>query len=1034
MVSKEKNALLTGASIALSVFIFLSLVSVFVLVVGHSAVCNASFPKAVNLTGTSGALIAVMNITAQVGGNANFSDYWFMDTDGTTPLTSAIINKSDSTWAQFRVKTNNASYVYICFGNSSLERASNVRGLYTQAPDYLYTLDESAGTTITPAIGGSDWGITKANFVTSPIGLGNAYNTSLGTHILNKTADPTYSNFSLSYWLILYGAANGDQIGYMINEGGNGQGLLLELWNGNFNLTTKAGGSYQSGALGTYTNGALYHLTLAMDFSNKVMRAWINGTSVLNKTFTGAQTTTTNSFWLPRLYDPVAPNNLTIDEFTVWNTTVANTTTVLEAFYTRPISPSYANVSAYAGSTTITRLKNGEIVALDTPSMEILAISPTLSSFPCWANVVNDGGETNYSLGDKLNNTAFNFSLLSFLGAGWKNTTAICRTYDSPLTNTSDFSEWNNYETIIANAFYEAETYETKNASFGIIFYKTGTQNGTAVLEIDGTNYTANSVYAASPNATLYNSASVANVSVELPFIAANNTPINHKWYISKNPFGIVNSSSTYTQNLYFSAEPTAPYFSPLPAISGTNITAYTGVRLYYNGTVPRYLTITYNGTNYTGAYYGSNATYDLYQYNLTMPNLTSDNVTVTANSSLLLTSFGANYSRISGTTSLTAYRPGISLCGGIYSTYALNLTHYSEEAYTTPINATHAINISFLSGSYSGGYNATFSGSPYYQICVYPAIANFTINATSLYSNTGYSSRFYFIKNAAINNATNGNLSFYLLPEAYASNVTFTVQNNELENEAGLIVIFYRWFPGANLYLPVQQVETSGLGSDKASLRISDVYYRLVVKRGNTILLEREPWYGSLTPVLTYSEGSTSEYFSILGQITGRCSSSNVTGGSFGTITCLVTDSTGLSNNYYFDVWRIMPVYNTSVCSNSYTTPSAVFTCNLGNTTGKAYYWQLKAVINGNDYILETGNTMGAKTLPFGNTGPFITFFIVAILISMGGASISASLLYGLIGLVVSYSISLIGGNISAFIALAVVIVILIGRIGRGG
>lgn len=513
------------------------------------------------------------------------------------------------------------------------------------------------------------------------------------------------------------------------------------------------------------------------------------------------------------------------------------------------------------------------------------------------------------------------------------------------------------------------------------------------------------------------------------PYFNWNSTNISGGHYffrvVANNSYGL--TAFGESEDFYFLRWSPPTYTFNVSANSIQTISAFSGAP----STVIPYFNLVYDGTSKNNSFSfassgwtatnssrvpaptGFNDTYLFYWYG-----------TVQLTNGTNVTYQGLNWAQY-------VYKPILGNCTGPATLVALNLTHINEESLGTLVASTHEINLTYQSGAFSGGYNETLTGAEYYEICLYPSFASFTMNATSLYSASGYSTRFYFIRNAQVNNATNGNLTYYVLPSSLATNVTFVTQSNDGATPAGILVIFQRWFPGLNSYLSVQQIETSGLGTDKASLRSLDVYYKVIVIKDGTQVLVKEPWYGSGTVTFTYIESAAGAYWNKIGKLTGRCVTTNVTGGSFGSVNCTVSDITGLSNTYTFSVVQLFAVTNVSVCGpTTSTTPSVSFTCNLGNTTGNEYYYSLIAQSGSDRYDLDSGTVSGSRSLPFGGVGPFLAFFLVMFAFSFAGKSIPNAMAYGLIALVASWSMQLIGGPIGAYVSLGIVVFILLWRI----
>jgi hypothetical protein len=373
---------------------------------------------------------------------------------------------------------------------------------------------------------------------------------------------------------------------------------------------------------------------------------------------------------------------------------------------------------------------------------------------------------------------------------------------------------------------------------------------------------------------------------------------------------------------------------------------------------------------------------------------------------------------------SITSYAPILGVCSPTLSnTTVLNFTFYDEEALTMA-NATLQWNGSINSIGLDIGMNGTNSG---YSVpfCIYPSDATYTANLLFNYFNASSSTRQYYIVNANLPNTTN-NISLFLLPFPSTANITVRVIQNGQDIVS--VVQFQRYYVPTNTYRIVSMVKTAGDTSGSvAKLRPYDVWYRVVILVDGAAVATYDP-VRITTDSLTFdvTNGQIGRFWTTYGTVSGSCLFVN----SSNTISCSVTDSSGVSTQSEMVVKQKNALSETTICDQTSTTPGVTYLCHLGNSTDKTYSYLLTAVVSGDTMTLDSGTLTGEQSKPFSNTGLLLMGFIV-LGIAMAGAINPASMIFmAFLGVFISQFSGLAIVTNAALIGLAIVGGLLVYRV----
>jgi len=186
------------------------------------------------ITGLNTTYSALYNITYSANMNTDFSDLRFTDSAETKELNFTIVSKTDSTSALIRIDNENASSVYMYYGNSGAASASSGDDTYLQA-EAVILMDDGTADDITSnsndgTIVGADW--TASGYI------GGAYDfedsegnnrISLGTALIPTSSNADWTGCgwikaeswqSDQAWL-LQNAGGGGRLSFGVTNGGN---------------------------------------------------------------------------------------------------------------------------------------------------------------------------------------------------------------------------------------------------------------------------------------------------------------------------------------------------------------------------------------------------------------------------------------------------------------------------------------------------------------------------------------------------------------------------------------------------------------------------------------------------------------------------------------------------------------------------------------------------------------------------------------------------------------------------------------------
>jgi hypothetical protein len=375
------------------------------------------------------------------------------------------------------------------------------------------------------------------------------------------------------------------------------------------------------------------------------------------------------------------------------------------------------------------------------------------------------------------------------------------------------------------------------------------------------------------------------------------------------------------------------------------------------------------------------------------------------------------------------------TVCGAD-SAYAYNFTLYDEETNTMfgEMNSTFEAVFRLTDATGLLDKNMTFNMTHNftYPICFTPSFATFQVDATIRYYNiSGYSTRYYFIRNGTANNVTQ-TIRLYLLENAYSSPIQFIIRESDGITAAPNVVIrALRQFLPSDTYETVAMSMTDGNGNAFTYLKMNTVYHKFYLERNGVVLqvIDQGILGGydvSLGKTLTWSlqSANLAETFTYLGKISGSCAFNTSTS----KVTCTFNDTSGVSSGISLYVQKFGSLTWTTVCTNTTSLSAGTLSCNVASYgNGTYYYWIYGTHSPSAPLLISSGAFRIGATNIYGTNGLIIAALLILVLALVGAFNPSVSIVLATVGLVTSYGLGFIDVSLGALVGIVVVAGILI-------
>lgn len=612
------------------------------------------------------------------------------------------------------------------------------------------------------------------------------------------------------------------------------------------------------------------------------------------------------------------------------------------------------------------------------------------TSMNCWYGLDN---AALVNLGSIANNTA-NVTNLTNLYHGTHNVTVTCEDTAPTRLNTTTtvwftMLHYNvTYEAWTENATETDQTYYVLNVSFA-----------NNVQSLNATIRQNNTVYGPliTQNSNIYSFI----YATTLPLVVNNRTAIYFNWtynvsYINGSNISVL--SNTRFNNLSWAFTLNALTQNNTIRVEGSwmNITADVSTllpRVNNNRTVTISVNLTINNTINTTMLLFNTSSFEYYNFSFYAAQVNGvQNLTFLYNGTVFITYGGITRSQ--NVIGYVFYVDNINFTSCTGGVYALNFTFFNERSQTTRTgNNSIAIDIQawYQNNSFFGNFsfNVTSATTEPISICITPSYSTIHVNATVIYSSSGFWQRNYYLVNAPLSNVTT-TVSLFVLNNTISGLTRIYVESSIGNPLAGRFVLAQRYYPetaASGAYQTVAMIKTADLTGDALTyLEYDNAFYRFVVLAGNTIIasfsnrqITLESSLDTFANVNLRTSTATGEYYSyVKGTLVAfSCTVNNNTA----VVSCSVTDTSGLLASSNLSLTRNISLTPVILCSVYSTTSGALLTCNTSSYGSGVYRYTLKATSSsGTTYTLQIGQFNYGVTPQFGSTGLLIFIFFLMI------------------------------------------------------
>lgn len=559
---------------------------------------------------------------------------------------------------------------------------------------------------------------------------------------------------------------------------------------------------------------------------------------------------------------------------------------------------------------------------------------------------------------------------------------------------------------------------ETTNQTFRI-----NVTFSVTLLNLTGNFRFNNTIYSlfrdASINVSSTENTTTFRANVIVPLIQVNNTAVSYTYNITKTWSNGTNDTETTnrTMNLTFAYVITGIASDPANVSQGLNTTEGSqDIRI--NFTMRK--DVDFDGVDFSLAFTEFNRTNFstiLHQLRNTSANYTSlvdVPLVLTLNEILTVSPFvhlkynGTTAIRDFGTSfNITVSQIAITNCSdsGVTQVRSVNVTIRPED--NTSAILLPATWLSQITGYMIPGLNRSFTvpsrSNGSFQVCYRPQFANVTTDWDAEYSNSSYTTRFFFDKARVINNRTQ-DLTLFLLLNATANknNVRITVNDENDEPLEGRTVEVYKFSFDTGNATFLTSMDTNFNGEAPFDLQTADTFYKFIVKNGQTKEFETNPFI-ILSPFtlvfrISLRQDKTTDNILSLMQIPRTLAFNNVTKNITFNFTdnkniidrvCMLVNNGTISNLTVFSqcIQGSNGTISFSIGENRSDFEAVIYATTKGSTPAQTYIIERLSVRN-------TGRTTPLLE------GLMATFFVVGVLGFAGLFNPAAAVIFAAFGL----------------------------------
>ena len=356
------------------------------------------------------------------------------------------------------------------------------------------------------------------------------------------------------------------------------------------------------------------------------------------------------------------------------------------------------------------------------------------------------------------------------------------------------------------------------------------------------------------------------------------------------------------------------------------------------------------------------------------------------------------NISSISGTQPISRLR--VLPCAAPMGNSTVSFSIYDEDSTSSKVLSN--FNADFSVWVNGGNRNYSYSNTSSYQsnYCIYPGWAAAWANISAQYSNSSYSTRFYFNFYTPLTN-TSTPINLYSLSTVNSTTIVFNILDIYKVPQANLIVKASRYYPGTGQFIQTSTCKTGYDGTCSMPMEMNQYYVYGLFPGGSSITSYPSTQLSTTTLTLYTNPGNFLNVYDYYGSLQYQCSIDNT---RF-TLTCTLTDITNTMTTGRLIVKRMLPAnYSTPVCDQTGTGSSVTLLCNLSAYNTSTLYYYLYGTFYGNqqslvaDYI----NWAAASGLNFGTTGLILGLLLIIVLFMAGlYNSPGTAMILGLLGFI---------------------------------
>lgn len=362
----------------------------------------------------------------------------------------------------------------------------------------------------------------------------------------------------------------------------------------------------------------------------------------------------------------------------------------------------------------------------------------------------------------------------------------------------------------------------------------------------------------------------------------------------------------------------------------------------------------------------------------------------------------------------------------------ALNFTIQDEETDNLLISELDA-DFTLSNDDVTEGYNFELSGNNTYQFCLSPTGVDVTLSGFVNYipeDNENYSyARSYYFNDASINGNNQQDITLYALEDTYATEITFTVQEDG-NNLEGATIYAERYDIGTGNYLLVAMGKTSASGQTTMYLRYGDAYYKFLIydEDGNLRKTEGVSLLSTTSKTFyLFSSVVEDDYLETwidLQKIIYSFSYNNVTNVS--SLSYSSPAGTPLTQGC-LRVTEIDFGGEDEVCYSCESSASATINCLLTDLDAD-YRNEFIAYVNNTYYIMDSSYLSLTESLSdkIGLDGVFIAIFIIGLLAFVGLFNPASAIIFAILGVILVSMFGLIDLGLTAIVAIIFVGVVL--------